>query len=104
MEHRPSSSMMKERLALTSRARPKEDVVFRDLEGEIVLLNLETGIYFGLNPLGTRIWHLIRAHRSLQQVLDSVVEEYEVTTAQCEDDLLRFVALLREKGLIELSN
>lgn len=99
-----AGSMRKAGLALMSRARPGEDVVFRDLEGEIVLLNLKTGIYFGLNPMGTRIWHLLRAHESLQKVLDSLVEEYEVTKAQCEEDLLSFVAVLREKGLIELSN
>ncbi|PYO19380.1 MAG: hypothetical protein DMD85_18645 [Candidatus Rokuibacteriota bacterium] len=38
--------------------RIRKDVVFRELEGEMVLLNLATGVYFGLDPVGTRIWTL----------------------------------------------
>jgi hypothetical protein len=41
-----------------------DDVVFHDLQGELVLLNLKTGVYFGLDSVGTRIWHLIREHGS----------------------------------------
>lgn len=94
---------MKEGITLAPPVRINEDVVFRDLGGEIVLLNLKTGIYFGLDPVGTRIWHLIQEHRSLRKVLDALVEEYKVTEAQCAQDLLNFIALLREKGLIEIS-
>lgn len=93
---------MTDRVALTCKARVKEDAVFRDLGGEIVLLNLKTGVYFGLDPIGTRIWHLIQEHRSLREIRDALLEEYEVTKRQCEDDLLRFVGLLREKDLIEV--
>ncbi len=93
---------MTEEIALTSRARVNEDVVFRDLEGEIVLLNLKSGVYFGLDPIGTRIWHLMREHRSLQEIRDALLEEYEVAKGQCEDDLLRFVGTLQERELIEV--
>jgi hypothetical protein len=93
---------MTEGIALTSHARVNEDVVFRDLEGELVLLNLKTGVYFGIDPIGTRIWHLMQEHRSLREIRDALLEEYEVTKRQCEDDLLRFVGLLREKDLIEV--
>ena len=93
-----------EGIPLTSRVRISEDVVFRDLQGELVLLNLKTGVYFGLDPMGTRIWHLIQAHRSLKNVLDSLVEEYEVTDTRCEQDLLGFVAKLRDNSIIEVSD
>lgn len=93
---------MMDRLALTSHARVNGDVVFRDLGGEAVLLNLKTGIYFGLDPVGTRIWHLIQDHRSFQEIRDALTEEYEVTKGQCEDDLRRFVGLLQARELIEV--
>lgn len=89
-------------ITLASQARLSKDVVFHDLQGEIVLLSLKTGVYFGLDPVGSRIWHLLQADPSLQRVLDSLVEEYEVTEAGCAQDLLSFVTLLREKGLVEL--
>jgi len=40
-----------------------DDVLFRELDGEAVLLNLKTGIYFGLNPVATRMWQLIVEQR-----------------------------------------
>jgi len=78
--------------------------VFRDLQGELVLLNLTTGVYFGLDQVGTRIWHLLQEHRHLQSVLDRMVQEYEVAEARCREDLLKFVALGLEKGLFELQD
>lgn len=95
---------MSEGIALTSRLRIATDVVFHDLQGEIVLLNLKTGVYFGLDPVGTRIWQLIQEHHSLQDVLASLVEEYEVTEVKCAQDLLSFVALMWGKGLVEVSD
>lgn len=95
---------MKVGLLLTSRVRIRDDVLSRDLQGEQVILDLNTGVYFGLDPVGTRIWHLFQEHQPLQKVLDSLLEEYEVTETQCTQDLLRFVALLLEKKLVEVCN
>lgn len=89
-------------VTLASRVRPAGDVVFRDLAGELVLLNLKTGVYFGLDPVGTRMWHLLQEQHSLEKVLRSLVEEYEVTEARCAQNLLHFVTLLREQGLVEV--
>ena len=95
---------MSQEPSLTSRVRIPDGVLTHDLQGELVILDLNTGVYFGLDPVGTRIWHLIQEHQSLQKVLDSMVEEYEVTKAQCVQDLLSFVALLLEKRLVEVCN
>jgi len=46
-----------------------DDVVFRDLAGEAVILNLASGIYFGLNEVGTRMWNLLAEHGSTEQIL-----------------------------------
>ena len=49
-------------ISLDSRVTIGPDVVFRELDGEAVILNLETGLYFGLNEMGTRIWQRLDAH------------------------------------------
>lgn len=92
------------KLSLTSQVRVRDAVVFRDLEGEAVLLNLESGVYFGLDPVGTRIWHLLVEPCTLQKILNVLVDGYEVTEGQCADDLLRFIGELRENELIEISD
>lgn len=81
--------------------RISKDVVFRDLEGEMVLLNLATGVYFGLDPVGTRIWQLLDGGGSVDEIVDAITVEYDVDAATCRADLARFVQTLRANGLVE---
>jgi Coenzyme PQQ synthesis protein D (PqqD) len=90
-------------LSLRNFIKVSDDVVSRDLEGEAVVLNLETGIYFGLNEVGTRIWSLIEEHGSLQKVFAIIKDEYDVPSETLENDLLRIVQELHAKGLIHVS-
>jgi Coenzyme PQQ synthesis protein D (PqqD) len=93
---------MNEPITLASRISLGDDVVFRDLEGEMVLLDLRRGVYFSLDPLGTRIWHLLDEGRSLDEVVGSIVEEYDTTRQRFAADLLVFLASLREQGLVDV--
>ena len=79
------------------------DAIFRELDGEAVILNLDTGIYFGLNTTGTRIWNLIAEQGSLQKVLEAMAEEYEAPPNSLESDILQLVGQLCEKGLVRVS-
>jgi Coenzyme PQQ synthesis protein D (PqqD) len=79
-----------------------KDVMFRDLDGEAVILNLDTGTYFGLNAVGTRIWCLIEQHGRLDAVLDELCREYDATPEQLEQDLLELVGRLADARLVEL--
>ncbi|NOT56167.1 MAG: PqqD family protein [Deltaproteobacteria bacterium] len=77
-----------------------DDVVFRDLAGEAVILNLASGTYFGLNEVGTRMWHLLAEHGETEPVLATVLAEYEVEEAPLRQDLDALLHILVEKGLI----
>ena len=79
------------------------DVVFRELDGEAVILNLESGIYFGLDQVGTRIWRLIQEHGALQKVFETMCDEYDVGSDTLERDLLQLVDELCEKRLAQAS-
>lgn len=95
MDHQPS------RLTLADRVRVSDDVVFRELSGEVVLLNLATGIYYGLNDVGTRIWSLLAEEGSLESVKNALLRQYDVAPQQVEKDLLDLMEQLRSKGLIQ---
>ena len=77
-----------------------DDVVFRELDGEGVILNLASGIYFGLDETGTRMWRLIEQHGRLKAVLTALCEEYEAPPETLEHDLIRLASELSEKGLL----
>jgi hypothetical protein len=85
-----------------ARVQVSRDVVFRELEGEVVLLHLGTGVYFGLDPVGTRVWQLLAEGRSHVQVLDVLVDEYDVGERRAAADLEDFIAELREHGLVDV--
>ena len=89
--------------SLDRSVRLAEGVVFRDLEGETVLLNLGTGSYFGLDPVCTRIWQLCQEHGLLRSVCQSMQEEFDVSADELEADLLGFVDELLAKGLVTLT-
>ena len=78
------------------------DVVFRQLDDEAVLLNLKTGIYFGLNDVGARVWELIGERRTLSSVLEALVDEYAAAPDVLERDLLELGRQLCAKGLVEV--
>jgi hypothetical protein len=79
------------------------DITFRELDGEIVILNLETGIYFGLDEVGARTWRLIEDHGSLGTVFAVLRSEYDAAPVVLERDLLELVDHLCAKGLTRVT-
>ena len=72
---------------MSSHYRPGDQVLFQDLQGEAVVVNLASGIYYRLNALGGRVWSLILAGHSPQQVVDELVRDYEVSAEQAAHDV-----------------
>ena len=72
------------------------------LDNETVLIDMKTGVYFGLNAVGTRVWQLVAEHRALARVLDVMLDEYQVDRDVLENDLLDLSRRLRDAGLCEV--
>jgi hypothetical protein len=87
---------------LTDTATPSPEVLFQGVGGETVLLDLASETYFGLDEVGTRIWHLLNEHGSLRTVYDAMLNEFDVEPAQLEVDLLTHIAQLADFGLVTL--
>jgi hypothetical protein len=79
-----------------------ERVLFRDLAGEAVLLDLESGLYYGLNETGTRMWSLLVHHHQIEPALCSLLEEYEAPQERLQTEFLEFVEILASRRLIEI--
>lgn len=79
-----------------------ERVTWRSLEGESVLLNLETGIYFTLNETGTAAWELFDGTVSLAEIGQLLCRRFEVDLEQVKSDLAELVGELRREGLVRV--
>lgn len=73
-----------------------------DLGGEAAILNLKNGVYYGLDPVGARIWALIQEPRKVGEVREKLLEEYDVDADRCERDPLALLRQLVENDLIDI--
>lgn len=80
--------------------RVNGDVVYRDLDGEVVLLHLERGTYFGLDPIGSRVWQALVEHGCARPALAPLLSEYDVTADALEADVVRLLGELSANDLI----
>jgi Coenzyme PQQ synthesis protein D (PqqD) len=91
---------MKGELLKTSIVVAAKDQVSCDLAGEAVILNLKSGIYYGLNPVGARVWSLIQQPQTVRTVLETLLEEFDVELNRCQRDLFALLEDMASKDLI----
>jgi hypothetical protein len=79
-----------------------ENQVSCDVDDEAALLNLDTGVYYGLNPVGAYIWKLVQSPMTIGALRKKLQDEFEVDAADVEKDLSSFVEQMVAAGLVEL--
>jgi len=87
-------------ITLADRVAVHPSVICRELAGETVLLNLDSGVYYGLDVVGTRVWQLLLQDKTLTDVCAIMSDEYDVTPDVLRVDVSELVHELCEKGLV----
>jgi len=85
---------------LTDKPTIPAQVMARQVGDETVILDLGSGTYFGLDPVGARIWQLIGEGKTLAEICDTMLDEYEVTRDDLERDVVELADKLLEQKLI----
>lgn len=78
-----------------------ERAISSDLAGEAAIIDFKSGSYYGLDEVGATIWKLIAEPRTVSEICDAVVAEYEVDPEVCERDVLALLGKLAASGLIK---
>jgi uncharacterized protein YjbK len=78
-----------------------ENVLFRELEGESVILSLDNETYYGLDDVGTRMWLQLTTQPTVQDAYNALLHEYEVEPDELQNDLARLVSELVAAGLLD---
>jgi len=81
-----------------------KNVAWKVLDGESVVLNLDSGIYFTLNTTGTAVWERIDGATSLEEIGRGLCEQFEITVEQARRDLLELTQTLLNEGLIRVTD
>lgn len=87
-------------ISLAARVRASADALTRELDGELVVLHLGSEAYFGLDDVGTRIWHAVCAAPSVAAAIDELAGEFDVERDELERDVVALLARLVERGLL----
>jgi hypothetical protein len=79
-----------------------KDQMAAEVAGETVILGLTSGRYYGLDPVGARIWQLLQSPLTVAEVCRAIVAEYDVEPDRCQADLLMLLQKLLDAGLVEV--
>jgi len=89
-------------ISFTDRVKVPANVLISGLQHESVLLNLNSERYFGLDNISTRFFSLLNSSESVQQAYEVLLAEFEVDPEILRRDLVEFLKVLDEKGLVEV--
>ena len=91
-------------IELSDTVGPSSTAVCCDLADEVVILDLSSGVYFGLQGVGSTMWHHIQEPRRVQEVVDHLMTEYEISREDCIAKTIGFLEDLASHGLIAVNN
>lgn len=88
-------------MKLTDKVSVSSQAVARTVGQDTIILDLQSGMYFGLDPIGARIWQLMEDERALSEICDTLLGEFEVERSRLEADILKLAQDLLDKKLID---
>lgn len=78
------------------------DILSNNIDSETILLHIKNSKYYGMDTIGSRIWQLLEHPIEVNTLIQTLVEEYEVTFENCEQDVLLFLSQLLEEKLLQI--
>ena len=88
--------------SLLEKVVPSKNVLTQEVSGEMVLMDLSSEQYFGLDAVGTRVWNLLGQGTAPADLLSILLREYEVEQQQLESDIEELLGQLLEAGLVRV--
>jgi|APCry1669189534_1035231.scaffolds.fasta_scaffold98199_2 hypothetical protein len=87
-------------LTLATRVTRNPDLIGTEMDGELVMMSIEKGSYYGISGIGPRVWELLETPTTGQVMCDTIRQEYAVTQEQCEQDVMNFLNGMFKNGLL----
>ena len=76
------------------------ELISVDMDGDVVMMSVSKGNYYGINPVGARIWELLAQPHTLAQLSAIITAEYEVEDSVCAADIRTFVERMLTEGVV----
>ncbi len=109
MDHKPKNHsftlgglMTNRPIHLDSVVRRTNEIVTGNIQNEIVMMSIENGKYYGMNPVGSRIWELIENKVKVSSLCKALQKEFDVQSTVCRSEVLTFLNTLYAKNLLSI--
>jgi len=93
---------MKYNITLQTQVQRNLNMVASKIDNEIVMMSVENGEYYGLDEVGSRIWELIEKPIVVEELIITLIDEFEVEREHCESDTFEFLEDLNSKKLLKV--
>ncbi len=84
--------------------KQSDEILFQDIEDELIILNISDENYLGLDQVGTRMWNVLLNCNTTKDAYDQLLEEYDVEPTTLKKDLNNFINNLLENNLVKLTS
>lgn len=91
-----------QKLTMDSHLLRSKDLVAANMDGDTVMMSIESGHYFGIGGIGSRVWELLEFEVTLSDLMASILNEYEIDEEACLNDLSEFISKLAKEGLVRI--
>ena len=92
--------MSEKNAELEKKYKRSEEIVASNMDDEVVMMSIEQGKYFGLDPIASDIWKVLEEDKTAAQIVDAMVKKYDVARETCEEDVLAFLAQMQANNLV----
>ena len=94
---------MPQKITTDTYIKRNNEVFASEIDDEVVMMNIQSGKYFGMDAIGSRIWQLVEEKIQVKEIIAQLLEEYDVTEEQCHSDVLEFLNELYEQNLVQVT-
>lgn len=95
--------MNKKKIGLDTVVSQVEEIVASDMDGETVMMSIENGEYYGMDAIGSRIWALIEKPAKVLDLINTLLEGFDVDREMCEKDVLKFLNELNDNKILKMA-
>lgn len=78
----------------------EQEVAAKVIDGEAIIINLTTGVYYSLDPTGSEVWSLVEGRHDVDTIVSHLCGRFDVPESTCRSDVERLVEQLLEEKLI----
>lgn len=90
-------------LAIDVQITQNPELVAANMDGELVMMSIERGEYFGIGGVGTRLWELLAEPTTIEQLVAAICAEYDIDESTCQTDIIAFIEQLLSNELVCLA-